>query len=633
MTKAAATISSASDDRARIRAEFDRFAAARSLQRPSDLILIQPALVPQSYFDVTTARSGGYYNFPPVGLLYLAAAARAADPALGIHLIDINHQLLKAAHGEAFDYGLWRDLVRDAIKACAHPHVGVSYMFGTTKPCFTEVIDLIRSEFPQVPILCGGVQATFDYREILASGLCDIVARHEGEQQLIGYLGALAGNPDAVPVGMAFTEAGAIVELGTPPPDNPVNWDVTPFYDAIRIEEYHRYGGLGAFSRYVGADKPFATVLAARGCRARCTFCTVRNFNGFGLRQRTVQDVIDEVKHLVTDHGIRSIDWLDDDLLWDRDRALALFRGLAEQVPGLEWTASNGLIAVAIDDEMMQAMVASGLRAFKIGVESGNDAMLKTIKKPTTKPKLRARAGLFAKYPDVFVSTNFIIGFPDETFGQMMDSYDLAVELASDWASFYICQPLKGTEMFSAFQSLGDARTKEERYDKTINPGRSAERGEFGYRFAPDRVLRTGWEVFEIDRNGVPDLEQQKEIWFSFNLVANFLDNPNFRPGGNAAKLARWIEAIHDGYPYDASMAAALAHAYHLLGNANRHAHHRADFLRLTATSAYWQNRVAQFPELLVLAHLEQPPDWFAGPMPRGLTRPLPQPQRQQVHA
>lgn len=233
----------------------------------------------------------------------------------------------------------------------------------------------------------------------------------------------------------------------------------------------------------------------------------------------------------------------------------------------------------------------------------------------------------------MFVSTNFIIGFPDETFGQMMDSYELAVELASDWASFYICQPLKGTEMFSAFQSLGDARTKEERYDKTINPGRSAERGEFGYRFAPDRVLRTGWEVFEIDRDSVPDLEQQKEIWFSFNLVANFLDNPNFRPSGNAAKLARWIEAIHDGYPYDASMAAALAHAYHLLGNANRHAHHRTDFLRLTATSAYWQNRVAQFPELLVLAHLEQPPDWFAGPMPRGLTRPLPQPQRQQVHA
>jgi radical SAM superfamily enzyme YgiQ (UPF0313 family) len=611
-------------DHALIRADFARFAAVRSLSRPSDLILIQPALVPEKFFDVTTARNGGYYNFPPAGLLYLAAAARAADPEIGIRLIDINHQLLKAAHSDGFDYDLWRDLVREAIGACAHPHVAVSYMFGTTKPCFVEVIELIRSEFPQVPILSGGVQATFDYQEILQSGLCDIVSRHEGERQLMSYLAALAGDADAVPEGMAFADGGRIVELGKPHSDNPVNWDILPFYDAINVEEYHRYGGLGAFSRYVGEDKPYATVLATRGCRARCTFCTVRNFNGFGLRQRTVQDVIDEVKHLVTHHGIRYIDWLDDDLLWDRERTLALFKGLAEQVPGLEWTASNGVIAVAIDDEIMQAMVASGLRAFKIGVESGNDTMLKTIKKPTTKPKLRERARLFAKYPEVFVSTNFIIGFPDETFGQMMDSYDLAVELASDWASFYICQPLKGTEMFSAFQSLGDARTKEERYDKTINPGRSAERGEFGYRFAADRErLRTGWEVFDIPHQAVPDLEQQKEIWFSFNLVANFLDNPNFRPGGNVAKLARWIEAIHDGYPYDASMAAALAHAYWLLGDQVRHAHHRADFLRLTETSPYWQTRVAQFPELLSLAHVDEAPAWFAGSPPLALTRPL----------
>ena len=580
MTKAA-PITRSADDRAQIRADFARFAAARSLTRPSDLILIQPALVPEKFFDVTTARNGGYYNFPPAGLLYLAAAARAADPTLGIHLIDINHQLLKAAHRDDFDYAMWRELVREAIAGCDNPHVGVSYMFGTTKPCFIDVIELIRAEFPEVPILSGGVQATFDYQEILHSGLCDIVSRHEGERQLMSYLAALSGDADAAPQGMAFADGGNIVELGQPQADNPVNWDIAPFYAAIKVEEYHRYGGLGAFSRYVGEDKPYATVLATRGCRARCTFCTVRNFNGFGLRQRTVQDVIDEVKHLVTHHGIRYIDWLDDDLLWDPARTLALFKGLAEQVPGLEWTASNGVIAVAIDDEIMQAMVASGLRAFKIGVESGNDKMLKAIKKPTTKPKLRERAKLFAKYPEVFVSTNFIIGFPDETFGQMMDSYNLAIELNSDWASFYICQPLKGTEMFSAFQSLGDARTKEERYDKTINPGRSAERGEFGYRFAADRErLRTGWEVFEIAPDSVPDLEQQKEIWFSFNLVANFLDNPNFRDGGNVAKLARWIEAIHDGYPYDASMAAALAHAYWLLGDSERHAHHRNDFLR-----------------------------------------------------
>jgi hypothetical protein len=270
----------------------------------------------------------------------------------------------------------------------------------------------------------------------------------------------------------------------------------------------------------------------------------------------------------------------------------------------------------------MKWMVASGLRAFKIGVESGNERMLKTIKKPTTKPKLRDRVKIFQKYPQVMFSTNFIIGFPNETFGEMMDSYEFARELRSDWASFYICQPLKGTDMFSAFQALGDARTREERYDKSINPGRSAERGEFGYLFSLNRsVLRTGWDVFDIPYDTTPDLDQQKEIWFAFNLVANFLDNPNYQPGGNVQKLARWIEGIHDGYPYDASMAAALAHCYFLVDDQARHDAHREEFGRLTTDSPYWQDRIHQFPELLLLAHIDQAPAWFRGEMPLALAR------------
>ena len=80
------------------RAIFQGFIDRLSIKRPRELVLIQPALVPERFFDVTTARRGGYYNFPPVGLLYLAAAAREIDPELSIHIIDVNHELLKAAH-------------------------------------------------------------------------------------------------------------------------------------------------------------------------------------------------------------------------------------------------------------------------------------------------------------------------------------------------------------------------------------------------------------------------------------------------------------------------------------------------------------------------------------------------------
>lgn len=615
------------DDFIKKREAFDQFVKERSITRPKELVLIQPPLVPAQFFDVITAKRGGYYNYPPTGLLYLSAAAKEAISDLEIHIIDLNHELLKAAHQEGFEYDVWKTLVRDLIRRCENPHVAVTYMFGTTKPCFIQTTAFVGEEFSEIPILSGGVQASYDYAEILQDRLCDIVARREGELQIQNYLKALDGDNTVVPDGMAFMQDGAVVELGVPPPDTPAHWDIRPFYDLIDLENYNRYGGLGAFSRYVGEEKHYSTVLATRGCRALCTFCTVRDFNGAGLRQRTVQDVIDEIKYLVYERGVSYIDWLDDDLLWDAKRTVDLFKSLAKQVPGFEWTAGNGLIGVAINDEIMEWMVKSGMRAFKIGIESGNEKILKTIKKPTSKPRLRDKAKLIAKYPEVLFSINMIIGFPGETFGQMMDTYHFATELQSDWASFYICQPLKGTEMYQVFESLGDDRTKDERYDKTINPGRSSERGEFGYKFVQEQqVLKTGWEVFDLPYESVPDLDQQKEIWFTFNLVANFLDNPNFQPNKNIGKVTRWLEAIHAGYPYDASMSAALAHVYFLQGDEAQLESYRKKTIRLMDQSTYWQGRVHQFPELLLLAHIDQRPAWFEGDFPTSLVREIPNP-------
>lgn len=607
-------------------AAFEEFLGRLAVPRPSELVLFQPPLVPEQQFDITTARRGGYYNYPPMGLLFVAAAAHAVRPDLQIKIVDLNHELLRRSPEEGFHYDLWKDMVREALAGCKAPHVGVTYMFGTTKPSFTALTRFLRSEFPEYPILVGGVQASFDFDLLLRSGAegassADIVFRKEGELQIQSFLRSCEpeAEPD-LPSGAAILHGDAVVQLGEASTDVPVDWDIRRCYDLIDIKNYHRHGSLGAFSHYVGQDKPYATVLSNRGCRARCTFCTVRNFNGFGLRQRPVQQVIDEVKYLAEEKGIRHFDWLDDDLLWDPKRTVELFQGLAEQVPGIDWAASNGLIAVAISDEVMDSMARSGLQAFKIGIESGNDKMLKLIKKPTTKPKLRTKRELFAKYPDVFVSANFIIGFPNETFAQMLDTFRFACELGWDWSSFYICQPLKGTDMFSAFAALGDDRCEEETYDN-INPGRASERGEFGYKFAGEEVLRVGWDVFDIPLDSVPSLTQQKEIWFTFNYVANFLLNPCLQPGGQPRKLVRWLEAIHAGYPYDASMAAVLAQAYRLLGESGPRASYEQKFARLVEESQYWQDRVQQFPELLAQAGVTTPPSWFTGEIPSGLTR------------
>ena len=580
---------------------FHEFVEGLTIPNPRQLVLINPPLIPEDVFDPMIAKNKGYYAYPPVGLLYIAAVAREVNPQINVGVIDLNYELLRRSQSDDFTYRFWQELLRETIESCDAPHVGMTCMFGATKEPFLQISKWFRDHYPEIPLLAGGVQATYDFQELLSGNYCDILFRKESELQFKAFMDRCVGlSPHDIPLGSAFQLHGQVYELGEPDQDVPIEWDIQPFYSLIDIENYYKVGSLAAFSRYTGEDKSFATVLTNRGCRARCTFCTVRDFNGFGIRQRPVEGVVEEIKFLVREKGIRQIDWLDDDLLWDPQRTIALFKGLATEVPELEWICNNGLIAAAITDEIMYWMVQSGMKAFKIGIESGNDKMLHEIKKPTTKRKLRDRRVLFAKYPEVFVSANFIIGFPNETFEQMMDTYNFANELEWDWSSFYICQPLKGTEMFSAFQALGDDRCEVESYDKTLNPGRAAARGEFGYQFKEgEQIILTGKDVFNLPKDAVPSNDQMKEIWFTFNLITNFLNNLNFAPGGNPSKMVRWLESISQAYPYDASIAAALVRGYRLLGDQAKFGLYQKKFETILSESVYWQRRVQEFPELL----------------------------------
>jgi len=566
-----------------------------------ELVLIAPMQVPESVFDIEVAKGAGYFNYPPVGLLYIASVVKHVDPDIKVHLIDLNLEMLQIANGEAFSYDFWKLRLTKVLKDVKSAYVGISCMFDVNKETFIEISQHIKDEFPNIPILAGGVQATYDYEELLDKFGFDLVFRKESELQFSNFISNI-NNADfsSLPNGAAFTYNKQVMTLGEPDQEAPVEFDIRDAYSLIPIEDYYKVGGLAVFSRYNGIQKPFATVLSNRGCRAYCTFCTVRDFNGKGIRARSVESVIDELKFL-WEKGIRQIDWLDDDFLWDKERTLHLLKRMTEEIPDMEWISNNGLIAAAINEEIMEWMVRSGLKAVKVGIESGNDAMLKKILKPTSKRKLLLSSELFKKYPQVFYSGNFILGFPNETFQEMMDSYNFARKLDWDWASFYICQPLVGTAMYSVFKDLGEGSNS----NKALNPGRLAQRGEMGVKFKnkTDDILH-GKDIFNLPPDTIPSRDQLNEIWFTFNLLTNFLDNRNYRSGGNTQKLIKWYESIFAGYPHDASMAAALARGYRLINQTETAKIFQKNFEKILSSSNYWQKRVKQFPEILEMAGL-----------------------------
>ena len=594
---------------------FGAFLVERGITDPKRLLLINLVQVPEKWFDPEVASLGRYHIYPPTGLLYIAASARLVKPELDVRILDLNFEMLRQAQSDSFSYDGWKELVARELDGQESVHVGISAMFNYTLEIYFEVAEFIDKNYPDVPIIVGGVQSTYEFDRILNDSACDIVMRKEGELQFGSFIeSAVAQEPVKIPWGAACKLGNG--ELYEFDPANegpvPVDLDIKSSYDLIEdLQDYNKYGSLGTFSRYTGRDQPFCPVISRRGCRARCTFCTVRNFNGMGVRQRTPQDVIDEIKYLWDNKGVRTIDWLDDDLLYDEPRAIELFKGLSEQVPGLTWYANNGLIAFAATDELLKWMVASGLRAFTIGLESGNSRMLTHIKKPATKPKLREAKARFDKFPEVLAHVNFIIGFPNETFKEMLDTFEFAIELNLDWARFFICQPLRGTEMFSAFQSLGDDRIDYEG-SEDINPAKSRLDSDFLNPTKTRPVLdsqddestvsgdeiRRGMDIFSIDPDHVPSQGQLKEIWFTFNLVTNVLRNRNLTESGNPDKVVRWVESILEVYPYDATLCAFVSYGHKLLGNHEKGEFYDKKFKEITEHSEYWQMRVAQFPEI-----------------------------------
>jgi len=145
------------------------------LRPPQELILIAPMQVPESVFDCETANRQGYFNYPPVGLLYIASVTKQVNPDIRVKIVDLNLELLRKAQKDNFHYGFWKKYLSDIIESCNFPYIGISCMFDVNKEVFIQISKFLRENFPDTPIIGGGVQATYDYEELLQEGDFDFI--------------------------------------------------------------------------------------------------------------------------------------------------------------------------------------------------------------------------------------------------------------------------------------------------------------------------------------------------------------------------------------------------------------------------------------------------------------------------
>lgn len=470
-----------------------------------NVLLITPPDNNEQNFSYETCKLGRYPNFPPYGLGVLAAHLRG--DGVSVNVLNLNNAVLKACRQSTsestFDFsGTVRTKLVDSLISSAPDLIGITCMFSQTHQSTVDVCKIIKELCPNVPLAIGGVHITNSMTEpstkerlLKDLSMVDLFFPYESELDFRDYIRG------------TNNEIVHVVPSGE-------NLNVIPAHDLITEPDLGNNGKVGSFHVYPKSNSRFSTVLSNRGCRARCTFCSVRNFNGLSVRSRSVDSVIDELLILRNEHGVNHIMWLDDDFLHDHKRAMNLFTEMVRRDVGMTWDCTNGVIAWSCTEELVGAMQDSGCLGLIIGMESGNQKILHEIKKPGTVEVFKRAAKVFHKFPKINARVFLMLGFPGETFSMVRDTYEVAREMDMDWSMITPLQPLPNTPIFQqkdavAFEEirfkLGAHGKQRKSTEKKVN------------------VFSTNFEnAFDHDPNAIPTKEQINTLWAYMNYHLNF---------------------------------------------------------------------------------------------------------------
>jgi radical SAM superfamily enzyme YgiQ (UPF0313 family) len=304
----------------------------------------------------------------------------------------------------------------------------------------------------------GGPHLTLMPAESMERAEVDLVVRGEAEETIVELAHTLeqagatasgrerlgAGNWREI-AGLAWRDAAGQVVLN---PERPLRKDIVgipwPAYHLFKIE---RYTNLQPLTDGLDPKARAFTIVTSRGCPHQCIYCS-KPITGHTWRARPPEDVVAEWRYLVEELGATEIGITDDVWNLKPERAKEICRLLiAQGLTRVPWVTVHGMRADHTDAELFRLMKAAGCKRVGFGVESGNQAVLDSIKKHQTLDQVRRAFG-DARAAGLQTMGFFIFGLPADTEASMDDTIRFALELEPDLANFMIAAPYPGTELW-----------------------------------------------------------------------------------------------------------------------------------------------------------------------------------------
>ncbi len=518
------------------------------------VLLVTPPDADVKLFDFKTAQLRRYWNYAPYGFGVIATFLRREG--VEVKIINLNHEILKACcskNESEFQFEeVWRRIVSEEIDFFEPDLIGVTCMFSQTHSICAKVCDYVKSFRVNIPLCLGGVHITNSFSDqttrkqmINDFSKVDFFFLYEGELAFRNFIQVVNGKKKMTELAQVFFNCSnqkLLFDRKLIPTAEDLS--VVPAHDLFKLEELSDYGKVGSFFCLKDPETRFATILSNRGCRASCTFCSVRSFNGVSVRSRSVESVVEELIVLRDKYRIGHVMWLDDDFLFTPSRVLALFNEMIKREVGVTWDCTNGVIAASCTEDVIAAAAKSGCIGLVIGMESGNPEMLKRIRKPGTVGIFLKAAEVLRKYEQINARVFLMIGFPNETYRMILDTFNVAKEMNLDWCTITVLQPLPNTPIFDEMVKRGLINTTVNFEEIRYSSGAYGKYKKIA-EASRDLLSRDFKDAFkDVDLDSVPPKECLDDIWAYMNYHLNFarLFREN-RPAKLYQQL-KWVENI-----------------------------------------------------------------------------------------
>ncbi|MBI2172883.1 MAG: B12-binding domain-containing radical SAM protein [Candidatus Aenigmarchaeota archaeon] len=562
-------------------------------KRVSKVLLVNPPDIASEEFNFGAALQKRCYAYPPYGPMLLADVLRKSgyEP----EIVDLNYHVIKSAveSGGKMDYDAeWKGLLARKIDEFKPDAVGITCMFTMTHDSFVRVCSEVAGR--ELPIIVGGVHVSNDTERVLRSINYEklIACSYESEVAFQKLLETTNGHGDEL-YQVSVISGGKYYSLEERKAPEPDDLNRIPAYELVDISNYSSVGTIGSFTALLEPGTRVATVLSNKGCRAMCTFCSVRSFNGMGVRQRSVESVADEIELLARKYGVKHIMWLDDDLFFNEKRTIELFQEIKRRNLGITWDASNGVIAAACKPGIIEAAAESGCIGMFFGIESGNPKILLDIKKPGTVDNFRNAASLLRKYPKIFSRGFLMLGFPHESLGMMLDTMNLALELDLDWYALNILQPLPSTPIYKAMVKEGLIEDKLQTKETRFMIGPHGKQNTVEHKKEVKKFINS-FESGDLDAE--PTSEQLMDIWFYMNYKINYERVMNIKERERLLKIVKQMRYICDVVTSGHALANMTLAACELNAGNIEDAKRRMELVeKQLMESEYWRDKFEAF--------------------------------------